>query len=539
VLNAFALNALSALRQTPWRTASREKKLGAFDQRLSPKMTVVAPLVVLTAIFVAVAAAVLGTAWVAPILSPWVLAAGLAFYGVAVSYLVRFGLANVGKLELLGLTDSLSLLPNRRALHLDVQRLSGPHEQTALALIDLDGFKQVNDHYGHFVGDRLIKDCAALLDEVCADDARVYRLGGDEFAVFVTGPIAGNILEGICRKLLMRLTRPFQIDDRLITVGASIGLARSAVGVEYSSSELLRQTDVAMYASKRAGKMRCTWFSEEFDRNRDAIRELDSALRDGLDHGEFRLHYQPLVDAGTSRIVAVEALLRWERRDGVKIGPNVFIPVAEESGIINAIGAWVLRQACTDALDWNDVKLSVNVSAAQLRNPEFPIQVGQILEETGFAPNRLELEVTETHLVIDSEVAGRSMEMIRDFGVGIVLDDFGTGYASIGFLRQFRFEKLKIDRSLVVDAAADAGSRAMMLASVAVARSLDMDVTAEGVETEDQAAMVRAAGCDQIQGWLYYRAMAPEEIEQHLPRQSNATGQDRAARTKQKRTRAA
>jgi len=285
--------------------------------------------------------------------------------------------------------------------------------------------------------------------------------------------------------------------------------------------------------------MRCTWFSEEFDRNRDAIRELDSALRDGLDYGEFRLHYQPLVDAGTSRIVAVEALLRWERRDGVKIGPNVFIPVAEESGIINAIGAWVLRQACTDALDWNDVKLSVNVSAAQLRNPEFPIQVGQILEETGFAPNRLELEVTETHLVIDSEVAGRSMEMIRDFGVGIVLDDFGTGYASIGFLRQFRFEKLKIDRSLVVDAAADAGSRAMMLASVAVARSLDMDVTAEGVETEDQAAMVRAAGCDQIQGWLYYRAMAPEEIEQHLPRQSNATGQDRAARTKQKRTRAA
>jgi diguanylate cyclase (GGDEF)-like protein len=491
-------------------------------------MSVVAPIVVLTAIFAVVAGVVIATAGIAPVLNLWVVTGGIAVYLVAVSYLVRFGLANVGKLEMLGLTDSLSMLPNRRALHVDVQRLNVPDQETALALIDLDGFKQVNDHYGHFVGDRLIKDCAALLDEVCGDEARVYRLGGDEFAVFVTGPIAGNILEGICRTLLMRLTRPFHIDDRAIAVGASIGLARSAANAEFSSSELLRQTDVAMYASKRAGKMRCTWFSEEFDRNRDAIRELDGALRDALDHDEFRLHYQPLVNATSKRIVAVEALLRWERRDGVKIGPNVFIPVAEESGVINAIGKWVLRQACTDALGWDDIKLSVNVSAAQLRNPEFPVEVGQLLEETGFPPHRLELEVTETHLVIDSDVAGRSMAMIRDFGVRIVLDDFGTGYASIGFLRQFRFEKLKIDRSLVVEAAEDAGSRAMMLASVAVARSLDMDVTAEGVETEEQAAMVRAAGCDQIQGWLYYKAMTANELEHLLSQQSAASDTEAA-----------
>jgi diguanylate cyclase (GGDEF)-like protein len=513
--------------------------LGAFDQRMSPKMSVVAPLVVLTAIFAAVAGVVIATAGIAPVVNPWVVLGGSAVYGITVFYLVRFGLANVGKLELLGLTDSLSMLPNRRALHLDVQRLTMPGQETALALIDLDGFKQVNDHYGHFVGDRLIKDCAALLDEVCGDEARVYRLGGDEFAVFVAGPIAGNILEGICRKLLMRLTRPFHIDDRAIAVGASIGLARSSANAEFSSSELLRQTDVAMYASKRAGKMRCTWFSEEFDRNRDAIRELDGALRDGLDRDEFRLHYQPLVDANSGRIVAVEALLRWERRDGVKIGPNVFIPVAEESGIINAIGKWVLRQACLEALGWDGIKLSVNISAAQLRNPEFPIEVGQVLEETGFPAHRLELEVTETHLVIDSEVAGRSMAMIRDFGVRIVLDDFGTGYASIGFLRQFRFEKLKIDRSLVVEATADAGSRAMLIASVAVARSLGMDVTAEGVETEEQAVMVRAAGCDQIQGWLYYKAMKPSEIELLLSRQSATADHDQTAQATTTKTRAA
>jgi EAL domain-containing protein (putative c-di-GMP-specific phosphodiesterase class I) len=201
----------------------------------------------------------------------------------------------------------------------------------------------------------------------------------------------------------------------------------------------------------------------------------------------------------------------------------VFVPIAEESGLINVIGLWVLRQACLDALGWTEVKLSVNVSAAQLRNPEFPIELGQVLEETGFPPSRLELEITETHLVADSVVAGRSLEVIRDFGVSIVLDDFGTGYASIGFLRQFRFEKLKIDRSLIVDAALDVGSRAMMLASVAVARSLDMDVTAEGVETEAQADLVRSAGCDQIQGWLYHKAMTADEVTLHLAQQAAST----------------
>jgi diguanylate cyclase (GGDEF)-like protein len=488
------------------------------ENRFSPKLSVFAPLVVLTLIFSALIAVILVRTDAA--VDGSVILGGAIVYGIAVALLVRFGLANIGQLELLGLTDSLSMLPNRRALHLDIQRQASPGEETALALIDLDGFKQVNDHYGHFVGDRLIKDCATLLDKVCGDDARVYRLGGDEFAIFVTGQIAGNILEGICRKLLMELTRPFHIDDRAIIVGASIGLARKGSENSTSSSELLRQTDVAMYASKRAGKMRCTWFNEQFDRNRDAIREMDDALREAVTDDEFRVRYQPLVDAHNGTIVAVEALLRWERPDGVEIGPAVFVPIAEESGLINVIGLWVLRQACTDALDWDEIKLSVNVSAAQLRNPEFPIELGQVLEETGFPPGRLELEVTETHLVIDSVVAGRSLEVIRDFGVSIVLDDFGTGYASIGFLRQFRFEKLKIDRSLIVDAARDVGSRAMMLASVAVARSLDMDVTAEGVETEAQAALVRSAGCDQIQGWLYYKAMTADEITARLADQA-------------------
>ena len=493
-------------------------------------MSVFAPLVVLTAIFVGLISIILLHTSTDFTETKRILVAGSLVYALAAFLLVRFGLSNIDKLEALGLTDSLSLLPNRRALHIDAQRLALSGQEIALALIDLDGFKLVNDHHGHFVGDRLIKECSTLLNDICGDEASVYRLGGDEFAVLITGPIAGNILEGICRTMLTRLAQPFIIDDRAVVVGASIGLARSS-GVVLSSSELLRRTDVAMYASKRAGKMRCTWFNEEFDRNSEVVREIDEALRLAILRNEFHLEYQPLVDANTAAVVAVEALLRWERPDGPSIGPAVFVPIAEDSGLINPIGAWVLRQACTDALPWDDIKLSVNISAAQLRNPEFPVELGQILEETAFPPSRLELEVTETHLVVDSLVASRSLEVIRQFGVRIVLDDFGTGYASIGFLRQFRFEKLKIDRSLVVDAATDGGSRAMMLASIAVARSLDMDVTAEGVETEDQANFVRAAGCDQIQGWLYYRAMPAEDFTRQLlkqARKSNSSRKDAA-----------
>mgnify|MGYP000029455788 CR=1 FL=1 len=217
---------------------------------------------------------------------------------------------------------------------------------------------------------------------------------------------------------------------------------------------------------------------------------------------------------------AVEALLRWERGERERIGPDVFVPIAEETGLINPIGLWVLRKACREALAWDPIKLSVNVSAAQLRNPEFPVQLGHVLEETGFPPSRLELEVTETYLVGDITTAGRSLEMIRGFGVGVVLDDFGTGYASIGFLRNFRFEKLKLDRTLIVDAARDDSSRAMMISSIAVARAMAMDVTAEGVETEAQAALVRTAGCDQIQGWLYFKAITAAEVSEHLANRS-------------------
>lgn len=497
--------------------------LEAENHGFAPRLLVIVPLVVLTAIFAAICLGLLlSDDFPLAKASPLILA-GIAIYAVAVLALLRFGFAHVARLERLGMTDSLSHLPNRRALHRNIAAGAVAEQELAVALIDLDGFKTINDLYGHSVGDRLIKEIARQIVRLCGTEAVGYRLGGDEFAVSMIGPLAGTLLEGICRGLLESLSQPIGIEDRRIPIGASIGLARCSAGQTIESSELLRRADVAMYVSKRGGKMRCTWFKSEFDRSLEAMRDLDNELRAALLNEEFRVHYQPLVDARTRRIVAVESLLRWERADGRDVGPSEFIPVAEESGLINAIGVWVLRRACTDALPWG-IKLSVNISAAQLRNPEFPFQLGQILEETGLPPEQLELEITETCLVLDPVVAERSLDLVRGLGVDVVLDDFGTGYASIGFLRQFRFEKLKLDRSLVVDSAIDESSRAMMLSSISMARALKMRVTAEGVETEDQAAMVRSAGCDHLQGWLYFAPMPAGDIARHLPVPSPGKG---------------
>jgi len=483
---------------------------------LTPKILVLGPMMVLTLVFVVTSALLIISDKVPQAPASALILGGIATYSLAASLLAHIGLNTVDELQALGMTDSLSKLPNRRALHHDAAATVLAEQELAIALIDLDGFKLVNDLFGHQVGDQVIKEVSAMLLEVSGAEGKAYRLGGDEFSITMAGPLAGTILEGMCRNLLERLSQTIAIQDRRIGIGASIGLARTDATDELNSSELLRRADVAMYVSKRGGKMRCSWFRPDFDRSLEAVRDMDEELRNALLNNEFQVHYQPLVDAQTRQVVAVESLLRWQRRDGVHVSPNVFIPIAEESGLINSIGLWVLRRSCLDALGWGQIKLSVNISAAQLRNPEFPIKLGNIIEETGFPPERLDLEVTETCLILDPAVAERSLDIIRGFGVNVVLDDFGTGYASIGFLRQFRFEKLKIDRSLVVESATNESSLAMMLSSISMARALNMGVTAEGVETEAQADLVRAAGCDQIQGWLYFKAMPAEDIEQHL-----------------------
>ncbi|KEO90202.1 hypothetical protein EH31_08925 [Erythrobacter longus] len=481
---------------------------------------VLLPLATVSLVVSAIALVVIASEKLSLIDTSLLLIAGAFLYAATVFFLSRSGVANVRELERLGRRDTLTNLPNRSALRRDIANLAQSGEEVALAVFDLDGFKLINDRFGHEEGDELIKQYAVLMQELIGDEARCYRLGGDEFASLASGPLAGTILEGLCRKILDRLQAPIGVGERELAIGASVGLATITTDFSLDPAELMRRADVAMYMSKRSGKMRCTWFNSSFDKRREIVRDLEDGLREGLKKGEFELAYQPLVDAQDGRIVAVEALLRWNRSDGKPIGPNVFIPVAEEAGIINSIGLWVLQEAMTMARGWPGITLSVNISAAQLRNSEFAINLGEILEETSFPPHMLELEVTETYLVLDPHVAERTLDVIRKFGVRISLDDFGTGYASIGFLRRFRFDKLKLDRSLVVQASLDEGSRAMMLSSIAVARALQMDVTAEGVETNDQADLVRLAGCDQIQGWLYYKPMPAAQIDALIDRQT-------------------
>jgi diguanylate cyclase (GGDEF)-like protein len=444
----------------------------------------------------------------------------LLFLGVA-AFLSRQGIGIIRTLNHSAYTDSLSQLPNRRALHRDINARYDHTPHVALAFLDLDGFKGVNDYYGHGVGDQLIKHCAAFLTDLCAGKASIYRMGGDEFAILVDGADTDERIEALCKDLLDRVARPFKIDSRNVLVGTSIGIAKSDDGW-MKSTELLRRADIAMYAAKAAGKMRVKWFDPAFDEIKKNLHKMEVGLRTALEADHFNVVYQPLVDSTGQNVVAIEALLRWTKPDGTMVSPAEFIPVAEETGLINDIGFYVLKQACKDATQWRDIQLSVNISAVQLRNPDFTQMLANVLKETGFPASRLELEVTETYLVIDPETARRTLNAIHELGVKTALDDFGTGYASIGFLRKFAFDKLKIDRSLVVDAAENAASRAVLQASVAMARALNMAVTAEGVENQAQADLARIAGCDQLQGWLYYRALPADVITAQLAPQTRA-----------------
>lgn len=453
--------------------------------------------------------------------SAFFLLLGVVLFMVVAAFLSRQGIGILRALNHSAYTDALSQLPNRRALHRDIALRYDHTPHVALAFLDLDGFKGVNDYYGHGVGDQLIKHCAAFLQELCAGKATIYRLGGDEFAMLTDGPGAPERAEQLCEALLERLLRPFKIDSRTIMIGTSIGIAQSDDGW-LKSSELLRRADIAMYAAKAAGKMRLKWFDPAFDQIKGVLHKMEQGLRTALEANHFTVVYQPLVDSCGKKVVAIEALLRWTKPDGTMVSPVDFIPVAEETGLINDIGLYVLRQACTDAMQWADIHLSVNVSPVQLRNPDFTQSLAAILKQTGFPAWRLELEVTETYLVVDPDTARRTLADIHALGVRMALDDFGTGFASIGFLRQFAFDKLKLDRTLVVDAACNEASRAMLQASVAMARALNMAVTAEGVENQAQADLARIAGCDQLQGWLYYRASPADVITQQLGPQTRA-----------------
>lgn len=415
--------------------------------------------------------------------------------------------------------DSLSGLPNRPALIEAIERAIGrfrsDRTEAALVYADLDGFKLVNDAYGHSAGDSLLRRVAADLQKLCGERV-IARVGGDEFVVLVEDPSAYVLAQALGDTLTRSLSDPMTIESHVVHVNASIGIA-AVDNTVASAEELLRRADVAMYEAKQYGGSRVFVYKPQIDLVRHERLAMAEDLRAALAAGELELFYQPVFDVAGSRVVSAEALIRWERKGHGQVPPSAFVPVAEETGLMDELGAWALRQACRDARAWPGICLGVNVSPAQFRNPDFARFVATTLDQFGFPPERLQLEITETYLVSNPGEARRAMEAVRALGVSVALDDFGTGYSSIGYLRRFKFDKLKLDRSLIAGIVTDERVRKLVQATVALGHALNLVVTAEGVESENEAMLLRLAGCSEFQGFYFGEPCAAGEfVERHF-----------------------
>ena len=399
-------------------------------------------------------------------------------------------------------TDWLSHLPNRRALIEELERVSlrGDTDRKSVVFIDLDGFKDVNDIYGHEVGDELIVIIAGALRDNVPKDGMLARMGGDEFAMTIGGDNAEALASAFAGFVLDYLHN-----------AASIGIASGSL-VECTSSELFRRADIAMYHSKTTGKGRVTHYDTELNSARERQVAIESQIRSGLEREEFDVWYQPIIDARSQKMVSVEALVRWPRRPEGPLPPDAFINIAETSGLIYGLGQFVLRRACQDLEPFADLKLSVNISPAQFRDPEFEAKVEGALAISRFPATRLQLEVTETYVLENPERARSAISNLKAQGIAVALDDFGTGYSSIGYLRRFNFDTLKIDKSLAGLVDHDEQASALVSGTVRIASALGMTVVAEGVENEKQMKMLRLAGCDQLQGFWYSQPMPIKEI---------------------------
>lgn len=429
------------------------------------------------------------------------------------------------KIHQLAFYDALTGLPNRRLLMDHLQHAlaaSARHSSCgALLFIDLDHFKTINDTLGHDVGDQLLRDVSDRIRLCVRVGDTVARLGGDEFIVLVEDlggapDIAASQAEGVARKIMATLSRPYLLEGREQYSTPSIGVALFTPGQGHAD-ELLKQADMAMYQAKAAGRNSLRFFDPQMQTAVAARAALQDDLRLALQTGQLRLHIQPQVDQG-GRVVGAEALLRWLHPVRGYISPVEFIPVAEDSGIIQDVGQWVLQAACLQLVEWSKqapldaLTLAVNVSARQFRHPDFVAQVLETLWRTGAAPGRLKLEITESLMMLDVEDVISKMEALRAQGVSFSLDDFGTGYSSLTYLKQLPLAQLKIDAAFVRDLLDDPNDAAIVRTIIALARSLGLTVVAEGVETEAQRCALAAEGCSVYQGFLFSRPVPPQEF---------------------------
>jgi len=390
--------------------------------------------------------------------------------------------------------------------------------QTALLFLDLDRFKNINDTLGHSIGDELLKNTAQRINRSLRQGDTAARFGGDEFAVLLPD-ITGIIhVKKVVQRILAELSSPFSLSGTESYVSASIGIA--LYPEDGNSSEiLLRKADNAMYKAKEKGRNTFQFFTQQMEVEANKRRLMESALHKAVKNLDFHLQYQPIINIDTGKVTAAEALIRWRADDGKYISPAVFIPLAEELGLIVTIGEWVLSTACTEAVKWqqqtrNPLTISVNLSSRQFQNNDISTTVERVLAETGLAAKSLTLEITESLLIDNNEFIIRQLQNIRDLGVSLAIDDFGTGYSSLSYLKKFPINILKIDQSFIRDLTVDKNDAELVKAVLSLAKSLQLGVVAEGVEYQQQADFLRANGCPHIQGFLYSAAIdSPDFID--------------------------
>jgi diguanylate cyclase (GGDEF)-like protein/PAS domain S-box-containing protein len=404
--------------------------------------------------------------------------------------------------------DALTGLPNRAVFtqHLEgaVAKATDGGEPAAVLCIDLDGFKAVNDVYGHPAGDALLIAAAQRIRATVREHELVARLGGDEFAIVQASGHQPDHAGLLAERVIAALAEPFAIGSATVRISGSIGVALCPADAR-TADDLIKNADMALYRAKSEARGNTRFYEAAMDEALRRRRQLQADLKQAIGGGELSVHYQPLADLETGRILGFEALLRWRHPRLGEIGPGTFIPLAEENGFILQLGNWVLREACSEAARWTPpLRLSVNLSPVQFAQEDLAGEVERILADTGLDPSRLDLEVTEGLFINDSERAIRILERLKAIGITISMDDFGTGYSSLSYFRMFPFDKVKIDQSFIQDIA-NPQARAIIRSVIGLGRGLGMPVVAEGVETSEQLEALRAEGCDQVQGYLISR----------------------------------
>jgi diguanylate cyclase (GGDEF)-like protein len=417
--------------------------------------------------------------------------------------------------------DALTNLPNRVLFHEQLEqglRRAGSNDQLAVLCLDLDHFKDINDSLGHPIGDALLKEVGRRLKSTVGEHDTVARLGGDEFAVVQIGRSEEAAARALAGRLVEVISAPYEIDDHQIVIGVSIGISLSPQDGN-NPDELLKNADLALYRAKADGRGTYRFFETGMDARAQARRLLEMDLRAALQRDEFQPYYQPIRDVASDRVVAFEALMRWNHPQRGLISPINFIPLAEETGLIVQLGEFVLRSACADAATWpDDVDVAVNLSPVQFKSPNLIAIVTEALKASGLAAHRLELEITESVLLQNSEATLTTLHELRGMGVRISLDDFGTGYSSLSYLRSFPFDKIKIDRSFVSELATRQDSMAIIRAVTGLGRSLGIVTTAEGVENDAQLELLRREGCTQVQGFLFSMPRPASDVALMLER---------------------